>query len=85
MRNRGTGVAVPGLNSSAVRGLPILRPPEPVLASFDGYVAPFMARILANSKQNRFLTRMRDMLLPKLMRGEITSHRDQPATNKGNS
>lgn len=71
MRNRGTGVAIPGLNSTAVRELPVLLPPAPVLRAFDGRVSPLIDRIFANCNEARTLAAVRDALLPKLLSGEI--------------
>ena len=71
MRSRGTGVAIPGLNSSAVRELPMVIPPAERLEQFDGAVVPLIDRALNAAAESRTLARLRDMLLPKLMSGEI--------------
>lgn len=71
MRRRGTGVAIPGLNSSAVRGLPIVQPPVDRLQKFDLAVSPLIDRALSASKESHTLAEFRDALLPKLMSGEI--------------
>ena len=71
MRNRGTGVAVPGLNSTAVRELPILLPPETVLKSYTNRASQIVRHILTNCNQSRTLTAIRDALLPKLISGEL--------------
>jgi len=71
MRNRGTGVAIPGLNSTAVRELPVLLPPAPLLEKFDECVSPLIHRIFANCNESRTLAALRDALLPKLLSGEL--------------
>ena len=71
MRQKGTGVAVPGLNSTAVRSLPVLVPPSVLCAEFEGLSEPLVARILLNAKEAGQLARVRDTLLPKLLSGEI--------------
>ncbi len=71
MRRRGTGVAIPGLNSSAVRALNLIAPEPMLLATFDEVVGPLVDLILANSIQSRTLTELRDALLPKLISGEL--------------
>jgi type I restriction enzyme S subunit len=71
MRVKGTGVAIPGLNSTAVRSLAVLVPPKPIVGAFTRQTAPLVTRILANSKQSRTLATLRDALLPKLLSGEI--------------
>jgi type I restriction enzyme, S subunit len=72
MRIKGTGVAIPGLNSTAVRSLGVLIPPPPIVKAFTKQAAPLVTRILANAKQSRTLATLRDTLLPKLLSGEIS-------------
>ena len=42
-----------------------------LLALFDGKVNPMMCRLLSNRRESRELAQTRDLLLPKLMSGEI--------------
>jgi type I restriction enzyme S subunit len=46
-------------------------PNEEVLNQFDDTTAPLLNRIIANSYENKRLEQLRDLLLPKLMSGEI--------------
>jgi type I restriction enzyme S subunit len=46
-------------------------PPEKVLKEFTHVVSPMFAKIDANEKESRTLARLRDSLLPRLMRGEV--------------
>jgi len=71
MRIKGTGVAIPGLNSTQVKSLTTLVPLPDVARSFDALVEPMISRILANCNESRSLAKARDLLLPKLMSGEI--------------
>ena len=71
MRVKGTGVAVPGLNSTQVKSLAVLAPKRGVARAFDVIVGPWITRILGNSNQARTLAGVRDALLPKLISGEI--------------
>jgi type I restriction enzyme S subunit len=71
MRIKGTGVAIPGLNSTQVKSLTTLLPSPQVAAAFDRFANPAVGRILANCSESRLLARTRDLLLPKLMSGEI--------------
>jgi type I restriction enzyme S subunit len=71
MRSRGTGVAIPGLNSTQVRELAVLIPSSDVLKEFDQKVSPLLRRIFANCKESRTLAALRDALLPKLLSGEL--------------
>jgi type I restriction enzyme S subunit len=73
MRIKGTGVAIPGLNSTAVRSLAVLVPPPPIVEAFTKQAAPLVTRILANAKQSRTLATLRDTMLPKLLSGEIST------------
>jgi type I restriction enzyme S subunit len=49
MRRRGTGVAIPSLNSTSVKELPLLIPDKKTLKRFDSVAEPLIARILLNS------------------------------------
>jgi type I restriction enzyme S subunit len=71
MRIKGTGVAVPGLNSTQVKSLTSLLPPPPVAKAFAGFAEPCVARVLAACNESRTLAALRDTLLPKLISGEL--------------
>lgn len=71
MRVKGTGVAIPGLNSTQVRSLTTLVPPVEVAMAFDTLVEPIIARVLAGCNESRALAELRDTLLPKLLSGEL--------------
>jgi len=49
----------------------IARPPEDILSEFESKVEPVFILINTLTKQNRSLAKARDMLLPRLMSGEI--------------
>ena len=84
MRIKGTGVAIPGLNSTAVRSLPVLVPPRLVIDAFTRQAMPLISRILANAKQCRTLAVLRDTLLPKLLSGELSvTAAEEAAHNPG--
>ena len=71
MRQRGTGVAIPGLNSTAVKALPIVRPEPEVLEAAQAAIEPLLTTILRSAAESRILAEVRDALLPKLISGEI--------------
>jgi type I restriction enzyme S subunit len=71
MRLKGTGVAIPGLNSTQARSLTILVPSQAVAAAFNATTEPLISRILANCNESRTLATTRDLLLPRLMSGEL--------------
>lgn len=71
MRMKGTGVAIPGLNSTAARSLSVLVPTASVIEAFTKQIEPMLALLLTNCRQSRTLARMRDTLMPKLLSGEV--------------
>jgi type I restriction enzyme S subunit len=71
MRRSGTGVAIPGLNSTAVKALPVVVPPVSVLRSFTWVAEPLVAKALTVARESQALATLRDALLPKLLSGEL--------------
>jgi type I restriction enzyme, S subunit len=71
MRIKGTGVAIPGLNSTQVRSLTTLVPPTPEIETFNGVVEPLLGKLLALCRQNTQISELRDALLPRLISGQI--------------
>ncbi len=71
MRRSGTGVAIPGLNSTAVKALPIIVPPVDVVEKFTSVAEPLVLSVLAAARETRSLATLRDALLPKLLSGEL--------------
>jgi type I restriction enzyme S subunit len=67
MRVKGTGVAIPGLNSTQVKSLTTLVPASPVVRAFDDLVVPAIGRILAGCNEVVVLTESRDALLSNLL------------------
>ncbi len=67
MRVKGTGVAIPGLNSTALRSIhvPVLRPDA--ARELDRILEPLVARVLLAARESRVLARTRDLLLPRLL------------------
>jgi type I restriction enzyme S subunit len=63
--------AVPGLNREVAYSLPILFPPTRLTAEFESAVNPINERVAINERESRTLAQLRDLLLPKLMSGEI--------------
>jgi type I restriction enzyme S subunit len=72
MRELATGVAQPGLNQKAMKSVSIVCPDDLELFSkFAEIASPLIDGCNQNAKQNQTLAEMRDLLLPKLMSGEI--------------
>ena len=74
MRNKGTGVAIPGLNSTAAKSLSILDPGAKLLAAFTSIVRPLVDAALHSASESRTLAETREYLLPRLMSGEVRVH-----------
>jgi type I restriction enzyme, S subunit len=66
-----TDAAVPGLNRDNVYRLPVPGSAEDLRTRFDETVSPLRQRMRANSEEGETLAATRDVLLPKLMSGEI--------------
>ena len=61
----------PAITKGHLEALPILLPPPEVLKAFNEIVNPLHRMIQANLNESRTLTSLRDLLLPKLISGEI--------------
>ena len=66
-----TGAAQPKINQDNLNRIPILSPPQRVLERFDKMIAPIFDNIVALDLKNTNLRQTRDLLLPKLISGEI--------------
>ena len=66
-----SGAAVPTLNRNDVHGLPVVRPTPEVLAAFDDVVGPMIKLKRRLEVVNDNLRTTRDLLLPKLISGEL--------------
>jgi type I restriction enzyme S subunit len=66
-----SGAAVPTLNRNDVHGLPVVRPTPEVLSAFDEVVGPMIKLKRRLELKNENLRTTRDLLLPKLISGEL--------------
>lgn len=71
LKDMNTDAAVPGLNRGNAYRLEFPRPHEQLIQAFENLVAPLWKRRAANLKEVETLAQTRDLLLPKLMSGEI--------------
>ena len=62
------------MNKSTFGALQILNPESTLVRMFDILITPIHNKILLNEQQRILLTHIRDMLLPKLVSGEIRIH-----------
>jgi type I restriction enzyme S subunit len=69
--NLNANAAQPGINQSGVRGLPILLPPSSLLEKVEQTLEPLLGALFNCAKRNNILCQTRDLLLPKLISGEL--------------
>ncbi len=71
IRATNANAAQPGINQKGIKGLSILVPPVSIIKKFDFIVEPYLALIIRLAKKNNALRQTRDLLLPKLISGEV--------------
>lgn len=71
MQQLNANAAQPGINQESLKSLRILWPSKNVIEEFNEKVESLMKLIFVVAKQNTKLREARDILLPKLMNGQI--------------
>ena len=71
IESRATGTTFAEISKQNFRPIQIVLPPKELMAAFTAKVAPLYARVLINLRQSRTLATLRDVLLPKLLSGEL--------------
>lgn len=71
IRALNANAAQPGINQQGVNGLPILLPEYDLMSVFTERVEPILALLFNLAKKNSILRATRDLLLPKLISGEL--------------
>ena len=71
IRSTNANAAQPGINQKGVRGLKIIIASKEIANDFDELVEPLLALIISLAKKNDILRQTRDLLLPKLISGEV--------------
>lgn len=69
---KNVGAAIPHANKDYIRSMPVTAPPSEVAARFEGLVAPMFDLIRNLKAKNSTLRASRDLLLPKLISGELS-------------
>ena len=69
--NRGQGSAQPNISASDIMSIPCVIPQTDKINNFNLQTAPMFELIINNQFENLILAKMRDLLLPRLMSGEI--------------
>jgi type I restriction enzyme S subunit len=67
----GEGTVFGSINKKDFQALPVFLPDEPLLEAFGGIAAPLDAGIESNEKRLRALIQLRDILLPRLISGQL--------------
>lgn len=69
--NRGQGSAQPNISASDIMSIPCVIPQTEEINNFNLQTAPMFELIINNQFENLILAKTRDLLLPRLMSGEI--------------
>lgn len=72
IRGTNANAAQPGINQQSLSGLELALPNPKIVAAFDQIVESLLATIVNLSKQNQTLRQTRDLLLPRLISGELS-------------
>ena len=71
--NLNANTAQPGVSQSKLKTLDIIKPASALAAQFDEHVEPIVRQIFLLSRANQRLNETRDLLLPRLMSGEVAA------------
>ena len=71
IRSISSGTTFAEMSKSAFRPVSVLMPSEEILGVYDRLIRPLYVRIVTNTKENKTLDNTRNLLLPKLMSGDI--------------
>jgi type I restriction enzyme, S subunit len=63
--------AVPGINRNDLHREPVTFPTAELIAAFNAIALPLMMKVRSNDAESQILVSLRDLLIPKLMSGEI--------------
>ncbi len=67
----GMGAAQQNISQTVIKGLEMLKPSEVIMEKFNEIVEPILEQIQLLQRKNHNLRETRDLLLPKLISGEI--------------
>jgi len=70
-KNLNRGSTQPLIAQKDIKRIKIVIPPKNILISFEDKIKSLYNKVDNNKKENQFLSQIRDILLPKLMSGEI--------------
>ncbi len=72
IRGTNANAAQPGINQQSVSGLSVVVPDTKTAGRFDELVEPMLANSISLAKRSRTLRQTRDLLLPRLISGEVS-------------
>jgi len=76
--SKANGSTFQEISKGNFRPLPVVVPPERTLRAFDAIAEPLYQRIAKNERETRTLAQTRDLLLPRLMSGELRVAEAEP-------
>jgi type I restriction enzyme S subunit len=71
LQKRGHGSVFNTITRETFKSISLAKSGDLLTQKFSEIVRPYLAKILSNNKQNIELTKLRDVLLPKLISGEL--------------
>ena len=71
IRSNAKGSTFPEISRARFRSMDVAIPEDNALIEFNNVVEPLMQQVRILAKQNAFLATARDMLLPRLMKGDL--------------
>jgi type I restriction enzyme, S subunit len=64
--------AQPGINRTELRSIPIVLPPDQLIAAFEEKVSSIIGSIFQLAKSQRLIAKSRDLLMPRLISGKLS-------------
>ncbi len=80
-RSRSQGTTMRHIKRSALTEVKVIVPPTELRSQFDHIVQPILLQVQRLTSKNGHLRATRDLLLPKLISGELTPNTVDDATN----
>ena len=71
-----SGTGVPSMTASLLYSIPLVKPNDIILQTFDNVLFPIFQKLEKVQLENEHLTKLRDSLLPLLMNGQVSVNYD---------
>ncbi|MBQ2772705.1 MAG: restriction endonuclease subunit S [Methanocorpusculum sp.] len=72
MQNLNRNAAQPGLTQNDLDSIKLTLPDEDTIERFNALISPILTQVFTLAKEIPFLTKQRDLLLPRLMSGKLS-------------